>query len=196
VLTADLLHRLYVTERLSVEATAAQLGYAPHRVRLALDRPTIVARSCPRGNPGLPEKQAAAALRRTPSFSPGRRGAGRQRADRAAPAARRRTPGAARWPAPATPATPGPAAARRALTTQPAVQAALARRRQPSAAVGSPEPACELLRELYFGLGLSAAQIRLLVDLNPAVVIRRPRRAGVPLRSAGGLSPASRCQLP
>jgi len=57
VLTADLLHRLYVTERLSVEATAAQLGYAPHRVRLALDRPAIVARSCPRGNPGLPEKQ-------------------------------------------------------------------------------------------------------------------------------------------
>jgi hypothetical protein len=57
VLTADLLHRLYVTERLSVEATAAHLGYAPHRVRLALDRPAIVARSCPRGNPGLPEEQ-------------------------------------------------------------------------------------------------------------------------------------------
>ncbi len=78
MLTADLLHRLYVTERLSVEATAAQLGYAPHRVRLAphrvrlaLDRPAIVARSCPRGNPGLPEKQAAAALRRTPSAQVG-----------------------------------------------------------------------------------------------------------------------------
>jgi hypothetical protein len=38
VLTADLLHRLDVTERLSVEAIAAQLGYAPHRFRPALDR--------------------------------------------------------------------------------------------------------------------------------------------------------------